>query len=132
MSAAGMGVYEREQDLMATAPQPDNEAMAPTPTETCVVLSLEFGGCSREQLEDWAIVVQEVVDKGAGDAAPGAAVRCIYDPLSVEVLFTVENATPAEVHQRVAAVVGAIQSVVPSFDTDTATRSASSREPVPA
>jgi hypothetical protein len=118
---------------MAAASRPDNETMAPIETETCVVLGLEFGGCSREELEDWAAVIQEVVDKHAGDAAPGAAVRCIYEPLSVEILFTVENATPAEVHQRVAAVVGAIQTVVPSaFNTDTATRSARPREPVPA
>jgi len=106
--------------------------MMSTPTETCVVLGLEFGGCSREELEDWAAVIQEVVDQRAGDAAPGAAVRCIYEPSSVEVLFTVENATPAEVHQCVATVVGAIQTVVPTFNTDTATRSASPREPVPA
>ncbi len=118
---------------MAAASRPDNEAMAPTPTETCVVLGLEFGGCSREVLEDWAAVIQEVVDERASDAAPGAAIRCTYEPLAVEILFTVENATPAEVHQRVAAVVGAIQTVVPSaFNTDTATRSAAPREPVPA
>jgi hypothetical protein len=107
--------------------------MTPTPTETCVVLALVFGGCSREELEDWAAVIQEVVDERAGDAAPGAAIRCLYEPLTVELLFTVGNATPAEVHQRVAAVVGAIQAVVPSaFNTDTATRSADTREPVPA
>jgi hypothetical protein len=119
---------------MARTRQPDSEAMSlPAPDETCVVLRLEFGGCTREELDDWAIVVQEVVDARAGDAAPGAAVRCTYEPLSVEVLFTVENATPAEVHERVAAVVGAIQSVVPlAFDTDTATRSGGTREPIPA
>lgn len=62
------------------------------------MLGLEFGGCSREQLEDWAIVVQEVVDKHAADAAPGAAIRCTYEPLAVEILFTVENETKASVH----------------------------------
>jgi hypothetical protein len=118
---------------MATAFRSDSEAVMPTPTETCVVLGLDFGGCSREELEDWAAVIQEVVDERAPDAAPGAAVRCIYEPLTVEVLFTVENATPAEVHQRVTAVVRAIQDVVPSrFNTDTATRSADPREPIPA
>ena len=70
---------------------------------------------------------------GNANLAPGAAIRCVYDPLTVEVLFTVENATKAEVHQRVAAVVGAIETVVPSaFDTDTATRSADPRELIPA
>jgi hypothetical protein len=118
---------------MATAERTDTEAMASSPQETCVVLRLEFGGCTREVLEEWAIVVQEVVDTRAAHAAPGAAIRCVYDPLTVEVLFTVENATKAEVHRRIAAVVGAIESVVPSaFDTDTATRSADPSELVPA
>jgi hypothetical protein len=119
---------------MARTRQPDSEAMiSPTPSETCVVLRLEFGGCSREVLEDWAIVVQEVLDQHAAEAAPGAAVRCVYDPLTVEVLFTIENETKAGVHQRVAAVLAAIEAVVPSaFDTDTATRSADPRELVPA
>jgi len=119
---------------MARTRQPDSEAMTPPiPDETCVVLRLEFGGCSREELEDWAAVVQEAIDERAGDAAPGAAIRCIYEPMTVEILFTVENATTAEVHQRVATVVGAIEAVVPTaFDTDTATRSAGPRELVPA
>lgn len=118
---------------MATAERSDREVVASPPLETCVVLRLEFGGCSREELIDWAAVVQEVIDKHAGDAAPDAAIRVIYEPMSVEILFTVENATKAEVHQRVAAVVAAIESVVPSqFDTDTATRSAEPRELIPA
>jgi hypothetical protein len=118
---------------MAAASRSDSEAMAPTTNETCVVLRLGFGGCTREELEDWAAVIQEAVDERAGDAAPGAAVRCIFDPLTVELLFTVENSTKAEVHQRVAAVVAAIESVVPSaFNTDTATRSGDRRELVPA
>jgi hypothetical protein len=118
---------------MATAQRSDREAMSSPLPETCVVLRLEFGGCSREELEDWAAVVQEVVDRRASDAAPGAAVRCIFDPLTVELLFTVENATKAEVHQHVAVVVAAIESVIPSaFNTDTATRSADRRELVPA
>jgi hypothetical protein len=105
---------------------------APNPQETCVVLRLEFGGCSRDELVDWGAVVQEVIDARAGDAAPDAAIRCIYQPMAVEILFTVENATQSEVHQRVAAVVAAIESVVPKgFDTDTATRSGVPRERVP-
>jgi hypothetical protein len=119
---------------MAATRQPDNEAMASrTPDETCVVLRLEFGGCSRDELDDWAIVVQQVVDEHASEAAPGAAIRCTYEPLAVEILFTVEKETKASVHQRVAAVVGAIEAVVPTrFDTDTATRSADPRDLVPA
>jgi hypothetical protein len=119
---------------MARNRQPDSEAMAPRTTdETCVALRLEFGGCTRDELDDWAIVVQQVVDQHASDAAPGAAIRCIYQPLAVEILFTVENETKASVHQRVAAVVGAIEAVVPTrFDTDTAMRSADSPDLVPA
>lgn len=89
-----------------------------------MVLRLEFEGCTRRELEDWAILVQEIVDSRARKAAPGAAIRCVHDPLTVEVLFTVENATRQDVHQRVAAVVGAIESALPvAFDTDAATRS---------
>jgi hypothetical protein len=94
---------------------------------------LQFGGCSREELLDWAAVVQEVVDEQAGDAAPDAAIRCTYEPLAVEISFTVEDVTRADVHRRVAAVIGVIEAVVPTrFDTDTATRSSDPRELVAA
>lgn len=76
---------------------------SPPPGETSIVLRLEFGGCSREELDDWAIVIQQVMDQHASEAAPGAAVRCTYEPLAVEIFFTVENETKATVHQRVAA-----------------------------
>lgn len=118
---------------MATSRRSDIEAMASTPQETCVIMGLEFGGCSREELVDWALVIQEIVDKNASEAAPDAAVRCVYEPLTVEIIFTVENESKAGVHQRVAAVLEAIERVVPSsFNTDTATRSADPRELVPA
>lgn len=119
---------------MAATQHSDRRAMnAVNPDETCVALRLEFGGCSRDELDDWAIAVQEVVDQHAYEAAPGAAVRCLYNPLTVEILFTVENETKASVHQRVATVVGAIEAVIPTrFDTDTATRSADPRDLVPA
>lgn len=115
---------------MATAQGPGSEAMASAiPEETCVAVGLEFGGCSREELEDWAIVVQEAVDEYASDAAPGAAVSCRFDPLTVEVLFTVENETAAQVHRRISDVLAAVQRVVPvRFDTETATRSGDGRE----
>jgi hypothetical protein len=111
--------------------------MTASPEETCVVLGVEFRGISRDQLEDYAALIQESVDERAGEAAPDAAVRCTYEPLGVELLFTVENESMAEVHQRVAAVVAAIQAALPvAFDTDTATRSAPRRRrslvPVPA
>ncbi len=93
-----------------------------------MVLRLEFTECSRRELEDLAIVVQQVIDSRAREAARGAAVRCLHDPLTVEVLFTVENATRQDVHQRVAAVVGAIESALPvAFNTDAATRSTDQR-----
>jgi hypothetical protein len=119
---------------MAMMQGPDSEPMASAiPQETCVVVGLEFGGCSREELEDWAIVVQEAVDAYAAGAAPGAAVSCRYEPLAVEVLFTVQNETAAQVHQRISEVLAAVQRVVPvGFNTETATRSGDPRELVPA
>jgi hypothetical protein len=136
-SEVGHSAPERAKartNLMAAAQHSDRRAMdSVNPDETCVALRLEFGGCSRDELDDWAIVVQEVVDQHANDAAPGAAVRCLYSPLIVEILFTVENETKASVHQRVAAIVGSIEAVIPRrFDTDTATRSADHRNLVPA
>jgi len=118
---------------MAPARRSDKGAVTPIPQETCVVVGLEFGGCTREDLINWAIVIQEVVDAKAGSAAPEAAVRCVYEPPAVEIIFTVENETPAGVHKRVAQVLGAIQRVVPrAFNTETATRSSDLRELVPA
>ena len=98
------------------------------------MLRLEFlEECSREELEDYAILVQEATDKHAADAAPGAAIRCTYEPMAVEIIFTVENESVAEVHHRVASVVAAIENALPfTFDTETATRSAERRELVPA
>ncbi len=119
---------------MATAQRPDSEAMASPFHERCVVLRLEFpDGCSREQLEDYAIMVQEAVDEHAAGIALGAAVRCDYEPMAVEVLFTVEAGSVANVHHRVALVIATIEPALPfSFETETATRSAErKKEPVP-
>ena len=124
---------KQEQELMAAAQRPDIDAMAPSQRETCVIMALEFGGCSHEDLVDWALVIQEVLDTRACDAAPGAAVRCVYEPSTVGIIFAVENETKAGIHERAAAVLAAVESVVPSsFDTDTATRSADRGELVPA
>ena len=124
---------------MATARRSDGEAMTPTFQETSVLLRLEFPEeCSREQLEEYAILVQEVVDERAAGIALGAAVRCDYDPMTVEVLFTVEAASVADVHHRVAVVVATIEPALPfMFETETTTRASdprpvSAREPVPA
>jgi sorbitol-specific phosphotransferase system component IIA len=120
---------------MAAARRTDIEAMASMPPkETCVVLRLEFPDePSRKDLEDYAILVQEATDEHAADAAPGAAIRCAYEPMAIEVIFTIENESVAEVHHRVASVVAAIEDALPfTFDTETATRSADRRELVPA
>jgi hypothetical protein len=95
-----------------------------------VILRLEFPEeCSREQLEEYAIMGQEATDEHAAGIALGAAVRCIYEPMAVEVLFTVEARSVAEVHHRVALVVAAIEPALPFiFQTETATRSAERRE----
>ena len=120
---------------MATAQRPTSETMASPFHERCVVLRLEFpDGCSREELEDYAIMVQEAVDERATGIALGAAVRCDYDPMAVEVLFTVEAGSMANVHHRVALVVATIEPALPfTFETETATRATDrKKEPVPA
>ncbi|HEY1834405.1 MAG TPA: hypothetical protein VGG08_08210 [Solirubrobacteraceae bacterium] len=119
---------------MAVHQGSDSELMASAiPEQTCVVVGLEFGGCSRDELDDWAIAVQQALDAYAAVAAPGAAVSCRYEPLTVDVLFTVEKETAAQVHQRIAEVFAAVQKVVPvQFNTETATRSGDSRELIPA
>ncbi|HTW43854.1 MAG TPA: hypothetical protein VMD79_16220 [Solirubrobacteraceae bacterium] len=112
--------------------------MTPPFQETSVVLRLEFPDeCSREQLEEYAIMVQEAVDERAAGIALGAAVRCDYDPMTVEVLFTVEAGSMADVHHRVALVVATIEPALPfTFETETTTRTIAprgrDREPVPA
>lgn len=120
---------------MAAASRPDSEAMTSPPQETCVVLRLEFpDGCSRHELEDYAILVQEAIDDHAAGIALGAAVRCTYEPMAVEILFTVEARSVAEVHHRVALVVATIEPALPfAFGTETATHAAERRkELVPA
>ncbi|MHB1808910.1 MAG: hypothetical protein ACYCU0_06400 [Solirubrobacteraceae bacterium] len=117
--------------IMSRAVQDGDAASAVPNDQTRVRLRLEFGGCSREELEDWAIVIQEVVD--AADPDLHAAIGCILDPMTVEILFAVENETTSQVHERVARVVGSIEAVVPArFDTDAATRSTDSQELVAA
>lgn len=111
--------------------RPDNDALDASPLrETCVILRLEFSdGGSREDVEDYAILVQEAIDEHAAGIALGAAVRCIYEPLAVETIFTVEARSVAEVHHRVALVLGAIEPALPfSFQTETATGPPERRE----
>jgi hypothetical protein len=80
---------------------------------------------SRRELEDYAILVQEAIDEHAGDIALGAAVRCVYEPLAVETMFTVGAHSMAETHHRVALVLGAIEPALPfSFQTETVTSAA--------
>lgn len=68
-------------------------------------------------------MVQEAVDERATGIALGAAVRCAYEPMTVEILFTVEARSMSEVHHRVALVVAAIEPALPFiFQTETATR----------
>jgi hypothetical protein len=117
---------------MATAERPDREAMSSsTPQERCVILRLELPGCSAEQLDDYALDVQQAVD--VRYAEYGTAIRGIADPIGLELLFTTVASSTAEVHRQVAAVVEAAESVLPfSFETETETRSPDHRELVPA
>jgi hypothetical protein len=117
---------------MATAQQPTSETTTSSFQERSVILRLEFpNGCSRSALEDYAILVQEAVDEHAAGIALGAAVRCDYDPMTVEVLFTVEAGSMAEVHHRVALVVATIEPALPfTFETETTMRASDSSRPV--
>lgn len=117
---------------MPTSPGSDSEAMASSPTqERCVVLRLDLPGCSRAELDEYALDVQEAVDTRYPEL--GIAIRGIGEPLGLELLFTVETTSTAEVHLRVAAVVEAAESALPlSFETETATHSPEPRELIPA
>jgi hypothetical protein len=107
-----------------------SEAMPTAFRERTVILRLEFpDGCSRAELEDYAILVQEAVDEHAAGIALGAAVGCDYDPMTVEVIFTVEAGSMAEVHHRVALVVAAIEPALPfRFETETTMRTSDSTQ----
>lgn len=114
---------------MAAPSRPDNEAMTPTRQEHDVLLRLEFPDCSREQLEEYAALVQEAVDEHANGIALGAVVSGVFDPPTIEIRFTVEAHSQTEVHHRVALVVGAIEPALPfSFETEAATGPARQRE----
>jgi hypothetical protein len=114
---------------MAAIEQP-RETMPTEFRDRTVILRLEFpDGCSRAELEDYAILVQEAVDEHAVGIALGAAVGCDYDPMTVEVIFTVEAGSMAEVHHRVALVVAAIEPALPfSFETATIMRESDSTQ----
>jgi hypothetical protein len=106
---------------------PATQKRAPerTSTETTVTLNVRIADTgSRRELEDHAVAIQEAVDVRAAGVALGAAVGCSDDPpASVEVIFTVEAPSVAEVHHRIALVVAAIESTLPvTFETKTATR----------
>lgn len=95
------------------------------------MLRLDLPGCSREQLDEYALDVQDAVD--ARYPEYGTAIRGLADPLGLELLFTTVAATTAEVHRQVAGVVEATEAVLPlSFETETETRSPEHRELVPA
>jgi hypothetical protein len=113
---------------MAVERRPDSETVASmTPQERCVVLRLDLPGCSREQLDEYALDVQDAVDTHHPEY--GTAIRGLADPLGLELLFTAFAVTTAEVHRQVAAVVEAAETVLPfSFETETETRSPEHRE----
>jgi hypothetical protein len=121
---------------MASTARLDEGVMTQTsgPRDHDVLLRLEFPECSREQLEEFAALVQEAVDEHAGGIALGAVVSGGFEPATIEIMFTVEARSQTEVHHRVALVVGAIEPVLPfSFGIEAATKRTPAREkPVPA
>lgn len=99
---------------MGIAERSGGEMVSATRAEGCVVLRLEFPhGCSRAQLEDFAIAVQEALDERASDVAPGAAVGADFERPSIEVVFGVSASSTAETYQRVALVLAAIEPALP-------------------
>ena len=87
-----------------------------------MILRLDLPGCSREQLDEYALDVQDAVD--AQHSEYGTAIRGLADPAGLELLFTTVASTTAEVHRQVAAVIEAAERALPfSFETETATSS---------
>jgi hypothetical protein len=117
---------------MATAQPPDTDTMtAPNPEERCVILRLALPGCSRAVVDDYALDVQEAVDASRPEL--GTAIRSIYEPMGLELLFTTEATRAADVQRDVVAVIEASEAVLPfSFETATTTGSPEHRELVPA
>jgi hypothetical protein len=94
--------------------------------EMCVTLGVRFPARSSQELEDHALTIQEVVDKRAAGIALGAAVACRSNPplAAVEIIFTVQAGSAAEIYHRVALVIGVIEAALPfALDTVTATTS---------
>jgi hypothetical protein len=110
----------------------ESEAMASTTLqERCVILRLDLPGCSPDQRDDYAMDVQDAVD--ARYPEYGTAIRSLAHPVGLELLFTTEAATTAEVLRQAAAVVEAAENVLPfSFEIGTETRSPKHGELIPA
>ncbi len=114
------------------AKRPDSEVMtAPNSQERCVVLRLGLPGCAREIVDDYALDVQEAVDAHRPEL--GTAIRSLYEPMGLELLFTTDATRAADVQREVVSVIEAAESVLPfSFETATTTGSPEHRELVPA
>jgi hypothetical protein len=96
-----------------------------------VILRLNLPGCSREAVDNYALDVQEAVDASRPEL--GTAIRSLYEPMGLELLFTTEATRAADVQREVVSVIEAAEAVLPfSFETATTTGSPEHRELVPA
>ena len=96
-----------------------------------MILRLALPGCSREVADDYALDVQEAVDASRPELA--TAIRSLYEPMGLELLFTTEATRAADVQRDVVSVIEAAEAVLPfSFVTATTTGPPEHRELVSA
>ncbi len=96
-----------------------------------MILRLALPGCACEVVDDYALDVQEAVDASRPEL--GTAIRSLYEPMGLELLFTTEAIRAADVQRDVVSVIEAAEAVLPfSFETATTTGSPEHRELVPA
>jgi hypothetical protein len=67
------------------------------------------GSRTREQLEQDAFRLLDAIEEQAAGIARGAAVACNFARSAIDLLFTVEASSTAEVHQKLGTVSGVIE-----------------------
>ena len=83
---------------------------APNQVEANAVLTLTAGeALPRDDLESLTAHVEEVLRVHAEDIAPGASASANFATNSIEIDLVLEGETPADVHRRLAEVIGRLQ-----------------------
>jgi hypothetical protein len=74
------------------------------------VISLHaFPSVSREELEEKTLHVQEVLDERTLDLTEGASASANFKTCSIEVDVTLDGESMAEIHQRLAIILGRLE-----------------------